>query len=342
MTGTAVGAAQRALGALFAAGEWPTERTWLSTRPDPNPFMTANIALILERCGEAAAPLSDLVDQAHAHLATYRVGHQAYYWPVHDSVAIASAPPLVRRRWVEMSPDADDSCLVQLVRRDAGMDEPLLEDLAFYRADGDRFRLPAFQRSLPGVSGSFLTWFPPRERCHSGKLETVDLAVHANILWYLGTIGRLDVHGAAETVRFVVETVRSGLVVREPFKVSTNYPKPIVLLYLVARAAAWGDIPELLALKAEILAQVDQCPAHSSLERLCRAAARRLCGAPGEDSAGLPTPTGEDAFYIAPLLAWPLQRFAPLEALAAQPATHLRFKSAALEWALYLWLQSQA
>jgi hypothetical protein len=332
--------AEQRLMALFHDDEWSSERTWLRSHADENPFMSANIALIVERCESSAVALTSMAQSARAHLATYREGHQAYHWPVSGGrSAMANAPALWRHRWVEISPDADCTCLVQLARRDSGLDDAILDDLAFYRADDDRFRLPAFQRSLP-AAGSFLTWFPPKQRCHSGKLETVDAGVDANILWYLGTIGRLDARGAAESIRYLAEVVRAGLVLRAPFRVSMYYPKPAVLLYLISRAALWGEVLGLLALKSDLLAQLAECPVRSSLEALCREAAIRLWG--GASRASLPTPTGEDAFYVGPLLAWPLQRFAPLESLAAHPSTHIRFRSEALEWALYLWLQQAA
>ncbi|MFI5208216.1 MAG: hypothetical protein ACHQU8_07730 [Gemmatimonadales bacterium] len=300
--------------------------------------MSANIALILARCGGASATLAGVIESARSHLQAYRVGHQACHWPVEDGrSAMADAPLLWRHRWVEISPDADCTCLVQLARREPGVDDAILDDLAFYRLDGERFSLPVFQRSLPAAAGSFLTWFPPKERCHSGKVETVDAGVDANILWYLGTIGRLDAPGADETARFLEAVVRSELVMSAPFRISMYYPKPAVLLYLISRAAVWGDVPALLALKADLLAQLARCPARSSLERLCRESAIGLWGQRRSESP--PTPTGEDAFYVGPLLAWPLQRFAPLEGVAARSWTQIRFRSEALEWALHLWLQ---
>jgi hypothetical protein len=336
-------AAEQRLAALFQDGEWTSERTWLRRSLDRNPFMSANILLILERCGVTDSALVQCMDLARSALQRYREGHQAYHWPVHGGrSAMANAPLLWRHRRVEISPDADCTCLVQLARRDAGMDEAILEDLAFYRADGERFRLPGFQSALPSAADSFLTWFPPPARCRPGKVETVDAGVDANILWYLGTIGRLDAPGAAETARFLVEIVHEGLVLRAPFRVSMYYPRPAVLLYLISRAATWGGVPTLRALRPLLLAQLAECPARSGLEILCREAALRLWGAASEWRADLPTPTGRDAFYVGPLLAWPLQRCAPLLGVAAHPATHIRFHSEALEWVLSLWIRQAA
>ncbi|MFI5279806.1 MAG: hypothetical protein ACHQU1_04880 [Gemmatimonadales bacterium] len=335
--------AERRLTGLFQHGEWTSERVWLRSHQDRNPFMSANILLILERCGAPGDALQRQMESARARLASYRQGHRAWHWPLREGrSAMANAPMLWRHRWVEISPDADCTCLVQLARREPGMDDAILEDLAFYRADGERFRLPAFQRSLPGAAGSFLTWFPPRERCHSGKIETVDAGVDANILWYLGTTSRLDAEGAAETARFLTETVRTGLVLRAPFRISMYYPKSAVLLFLISRAAVWGEVPALLALKAELLGQLAECPARSPLEMLCRDAAIRLWTGTRASDAPIPTPSGTDAFYVGPLLAWPLQRCAPLLGVAAQRRTHIQFRCEALEWALYLWLQQPA
>jgi hypothetical protein len=120
------------------------------------------------------------------------------------------------------------------------------------------------------------------------------------------------------------------------------YPSPAVLLYLVSRAAVWGDIPALLALKAPVLAQLARCPAGSVLDLLCRESALRLWGGASGYQMDIPTPTGEGAFYVGPLLAWPLQRFAPLQRVATHGSTHIRFRSEALEWALFHWLQQAA
>lgn len=310
-------------------------RAWLRRHQDRNSFVTANIVLILEKAG-VPDDVAAMVDAAKRHLATYREGHRAWHWPLREGrSAMANAPPLWRHRFVEISPDADCTCLVQLARRDAGLDDAILDDLAFYRADGDRFSLPRFQKSLPSAKGSFLTWFPPRERCHSGKIETIDAGADANILWYLASIGRLDTPGAADTLAFLTGVVRSGYVLRRPFRVSMYYPDAAVLLYLIARAAVWGNIAPLLALRPILLAQLEQCPAATALQGLCRAAAIRLLGGPVSD-ADLPRPDGLGALYVGPLLAWPLQRVAALEPLAASPATHIEFRSEALEWALDL------
>jgi hypothetical protein len=331
--------AEARLLALFQDGEWTTDRVWLRRHRDKNPFMSANIVLILERCRMADPALARMIDAAKRQLATYREGHQAFHWPLRQGrSAMADAPPLWRHRWVEISPDADCTCLVQLARRDAGMDDAILEDLAFYRADGERFRLPEFQRSLPAVAGSFLTWFPPRAQCRPGKLETVDAGADANILWYLAATGKLSAPGAAETIAFLVDVVRQSLALRFPFRVSMYYPRPAVLLYLISRAAVWGEIRALLALRDQVLAQLAQCPTPSTLESLCREAALQLWNNPSATHADLPIPTGRGAFYVGPLLAWPLQRFAPLEKMAAQPLAQIDFRCEALEWALYLWL----
>lgn len=298
--------------------------------------MTANILMILERGGRPDPALAPLMDEARRRLAAYRVGHRAFHWPLRQGrSAMADAPPLWRHRFVHLDPDADCTCLVQLARRDPGLDDAIVEDLAFYRADGFRFRLPRFQRTLPAAGGSYLTWFPPRERCRPGKIETVDAGADANILWYLASIGRLDAPGAHETTTFLVQVVRAALTLRAPFRISMYYPRGALLLYLITRAAVWGEIPALLSLKTVLVAQLQQCPATSTIDLLCVEAALRLWGAKGSLFGDLPVPTGKGAFYVGPLLAWPLQRFALLKPLAAARATQIGFRSEALEWALY-------
>jgi hypothetical protein len=168
----------------------------------------------------------------------------------------------------------------------------------------------------------------------------VDAGVDANILWYLGVAQRLEAPGAAETTRFLTEAVSRGLVLREPFRVSLYYPSPAVLLFLISRAASWGGVPALQELRSALLAQLAQCPVRSSLEALCREAAVRMWS--GTPVGARPAPGGDGIFYVGPLLAWPLQRCAPLLPLAARTWTQIRFRCEALEWALTLWLMQTA
>lgn len=328
--------ARKRLVDLFRDQEWVTERVWLFSRLDRNPFMSANILLILEELGDKDTSLAPLRETARRRLASYRVGHRAYHWPVEGRrSAMANAPLFWRHRYLEISPDADCTCLVQLARRDPGLDGAIVADLAYYRADGSRFVLPRYQRALPGAEGSFLSWFPEAERCRPGKIETVDVGVDANVLWYLAAVDRLDTPGAAETVEFVSRAVIDGLLLKAPFRMSLYYPRPAVLLYLVSRAAVMGALEELLALEREIVAQLEACPTPTVMDHLCRAAAMRLWGKHSVPDQ-VPVPDGRGEFYVGPLLAWPLQRAAALEPLAARPSTHIGFRSEALEWALYL------
>lgn len=335
--------AHERLAALFHDGAWTTERRALgTTRRDTNPFMSANIVLILERCGPDHPGLRPLVTEAKARMAAYRAGHRAYYWPLtRGRSRISDAPLLGRLPQLQLSPDADDTCLVQLARRDAGLDDAICADLAHYRADGTRFRLADFQRRL-GAEGSFLTWFPEPERCRPGKLETVDVGVSANILWYLGATGRLATPGVAETIAFVTGAVRRRLVLEAPFRLSLAYPSPVLLLYHISRAAVWGNVTALEVLRSEILEQLRACPVRSAVEGLCRAATARLWNGAGDAAPyPVPAPDGRGAFYVAPFLAWPLQRWAALERLAGHRVTRWDFSCEALEWALYLWLSGE-
>jgi hypothetical protein len=327
---------------LFAAGEWATTRSWIGRRADHNPFISSNILLILERCA-AAAELAGEASAARSRLDAYREGHRYYHWPLTAGRSrLANAPLLGRLRLMELSPDADCTCLAHLARGDLTSAAEVAGDLACYRAQAP-FRLPRFQEWLPAVAGSFLTWFPSRESCRPGKVETVDLGVDCNILWYLAAADRLATPGAAATAAFVAAAVRSGLLLNRPFVLSPYYPIPAVLLYLVTRAAVWGRVEALLALEGEVRALAGRCPAPSVLERLClRAACAMWNGGDDGREGEVPLPDGRGAFYVAPLLAWPLQRWSALESLAAHPASQWRFGSEALEWALVLQLASGA
>jgi hypothetical protein len=302
--------------------------------------MSANIILILEHMGVPPA-LAPLVDAAKSQLASYRSLHRAWHWPVKDGRStMANAPLLWRHRFVEIDADADCTCLVQMARRDPGLDDAIIADLTHYRADGARFRLPGFQRGLTGADGSFLTWFPPTAKCHPGKIETIDAGADANILWYLASIGRLDTPGAAETTAFLAAVLSQGLALADPFRVSIYYPSPAVLLYLISRAAVLGRIGPLLSLRDAAVSQLGRCPATSALDVLCREAAARLWGAGVVGDEYLPAADGRGSFYIGPLLAWPLQRLGPLRPAAENPLTHIRFRSEALECALRMSIEN--
>jgi len=331
--------AQRRLVALFEDGEWITERRMRSPRRDRNSFVSANVLLTLDRCRVTAPDLREAMATARAHLRAYRLGHHAHYWPLRHGRSTIANSPFSRFRFMQLSPDADSTSISHLALPDPAAVAPILDDLAFYRARAP-FRLPAYQAGLPGVSGSFLTWFPDRAACRQGKLETVDVGVDAHALWFLASASAGDAEGAAETLAFVSEVIRRGLILTHPFRVAPNYASPAVVLYLIARAAVWGGIPGLLDLRGACVAQLDRCPARSALERLCLAAARRLWGAPPGPGDQAITPDGRGTFYIAPMLSWPLQRWAALEGLAAHPATQVTFSSEAFEWALWLWLRT--
>jgi hypothetical protein len=325
------------LAALFADGEWPTERVLRRRAADRNPFMSANVALILERCGTLPEVLARQMAAARTRMTAHMDRHLVYHWPLEDGISrMSDAPFIGRLPFMQLSPDADCTSLVHLARHDTAHLDAVLDELVFYRALGPRFRLPAFQASLPGAAHSFLTWFPPRERCTDGKLETVDLGADCNILWYLAAHDRLGVPGAAQTLAFVTACVKEELILRQPFRVSPYYPSPAVQLFLLARTAVWGKVEPLRALTPELQRLIGGCPVRSTMDVLCRAAAAKLLGASG--SYAIAVPDGHGAFYAGPLLMWPLQRWAALEPLAAAPRTHWAFRGEALEWALYCWL----
>ncbi|HQV31220.1 MAG TPA: hypothetical protein PKV71_05055, partial [Calditrichia bacterium] len=330
---------------LFAEDHWPTTRRLVATREDPQPFVTANILAILRRTSLPGDIFDNLMKRTRPFLAGFQAGHRVYHWPLRNGVsAMANSRLWGRIPALRLSPDADNTCLQQLALREEKWYPAILEDLKYFRATSPPFRLPAIQAGFPRVEGSFLTWFPPMEQCRDPKLETVDLGVNANILWFLGETGQMETRGAAQTAALVRELTEEGFYRREPFLASPYYPLPAVLVYLLSRAIRWGNLRELEDLGPVLMRHAADIRPNSGFEWLCLANSAALwqseaLAATWLDNA-LAHPRMLSPFYVAPL-AFPLaQRFTPFKAIAQSPLTHLKFESEALFWAMLFWQQS--
>lgn len=329
----------------FDGSEWITLRRYLRVHRDRNPFVSANILAILNHCRITDSRLPRMIEAARAGLRQYQREHLVYHWPLRrDGLSMmADAPILGRLPALALSPDADCTCVQQVALRQTEYLPAIFGELAFYRLDHQRFRLPRCQRMLPDATGTYLTWFPPRDRCRQGKIETVDLGVDANILWFLGEFGRLDAPGAKETMNLIGNALESDLLLRAPFSVSHYYANPAMLLYLISRALVWGKISALQACRQRILQLARRIPAVRVEEKVLMQAV----GCFWKD-AELMQPSVSAAevieshlpvFYIMPLLSPFMQRFAPLEGLARRPLFQMQFCSPALLVAIFLWVE---
>ncbi len=333
----------RCLNESFSEGEWPSYRFLRRNVRDWNPFFSANIVGILDRCRIQDRQLQENMGIAREKIKQYRTGHLTYFWPFSNGLSVIPNAPLFGRLSVAaLSPDADDTCLSQIALREKTVLDRVVEELVFYRNDGSRFRLPKFQHHLPSTENTFLTFFPPREHCHPGTLETIDVGTDANILWLLGSSGLFSVPGVRETIHFIREVLNTDLIFTETYKASQYYPYPLVILYLVSRAVRWGEIHDLDSMKDRILFLTSQMPVRSAWDHLLSASIGMYWRSPSFARPHLealecmefqPGP-----FFTFSYLTWLAIRIPVFEALARNLRTHFKFKCQALQLAMLLWL----
>jgi len=333
----------RFLNESFSEGEWPSCRFLRRNVRDRNAFFTANILGILDRCRIQDRRLLENMGFAKEKIKRYRRGHLTYFWPFSNGFSmIPNAPLLGRLRVAALSPDADDTCLSQIALREKAVVDRVVDELIFYRNDGSRFQLPKFQRDLPAAENTFLTFFPPREHCRPGTLETIDAGTDANILWLLGSFGLLSAPGARETINFIREVLSTDLIFTDTYKVSQYYPYPLVILYLVSRAVRWGGIHSLDTMKDRILFLTRRIPSRSAWDHL-------LCASIGMywRSSSFARPHVEALeriglepapFFTFSYLTWLAIRIPAFEVLARNLRTHFKFKCQALQMAMFLWM----
>lgn len=340
------------LSVCFGGGEWRTvRRLWGTEAHDETGFVTANILSILRRCEVQTDALRACTDAAKAHLPLYQQGHKTYHWRLRNGYSLPSGTLWGRWKFFALSPDADNCALQQLALQQSEHTDILCRDLEFYRIDGKNFVLPHCQQALEklGASGTFLTWFPEPERLYSHKPETIDIGVQSNVLWYLAETDRLDTGGATETIEFIRRVVETELILTEPFLVSHYYPYPAVLLYLISRAAVWGDIAEMKSLRESVLKLERQVEAATQIDELCllsvgvmwedESLIKKYQPALNESESGESNkPPG--AFYAASValpFALRFPKWKALEKFAANPVSHYTFESEAMNLALRLW-----
>ncbi|MDX2128212.1 MAG: hypothetical protein SFU91_04170 [Chloroherpetonaceae bacterium] len=326
--------------------EWDTERVYLNRVPDLNGFMPANILLVLQHCFIQNQALNDHIEKAKHRLLAYRKGHLAYYWPFNDGRStIPNAPTLSKFEFLTLSPDADDTTVQQLVLHETQFFEPILNELAFYRCDEINFIPPNPQRILGNWNGAYLAWFPERERCSLGKIETLDLGVSANILWFLSRFGFTNHEGAQETAGWIKHILKNEFILSHPFFLTRYYPVPLLQLYILARAVDLGQLvkagffsDEDIEMMKRLFKKMVPRSRYESLLTLATAIhlndretfskLRHILQSPILDSG---------IYFAAPLVPIVTYQNPIFAFLAKQPFMRFRFESIALSAAIHLW-----
>jgi hypothetical protein len=252
--------------------EFSTTRRYLRRVPDRNPFISATILLLLEQCKNVPESFAPQLAAVKAQIANYQKDHLTFHWPlVNGEARLANAPFLSRFSFLSLSADADCSVLQIMALNQSEHVNALCKELTYYRADEGNFSLVSYQKIIPNWQGSFLTWFPKKSK--KRKVESIDLAVNANILWFLSHFKKLGSAGALESLNSILATLKTNLIIEKPYYLSPYYPKPLLILYMISRAADFGNIAQLLEAKAPILRLRAKCQeAKNSLEALLHSA----------------------------------------------------------------------
>ena len=329
---------------LFTGSQWEAPLTYnsLKKKHSTDACTNSNIIAILKKCDITNDLLNQHINTAIENSSIYKKGDLYNFEPLKDGEPTFLNSKILGR-FVDISPDADDNCLVQIVIEDSEGIDSLIENLIFYRLDNRKFSLMKNQRDkLSGTDNTFLTWFPRKEKCHDLKLETIDIAVNANILWFLGKTGNLSIPGAEETIKLIANTVNSEIILRDPFVVSPYYPFPAIILYKISRGIVFGKIDELYGLKDKILAQNDACEIKSTLDALCVTSTNVLWGRhdPAQNGFGnlaLRQMTA-DVVFVAHFF---LGRSPLSFDLSRKSVFQLKYRCEALQWAMLLWIRQQ-
>ena len=283
------------------------------------------------------------IQKSKVVLKKYQQGHLAYHWPlINGKSRITNSPFLSRWDFFALSPDADCSCLVQMATQNNQIIENIVDALSFYRADNKNFRLPGFQKEIAGTENTFLTWFPPKESCRGDKLETIDIAVDCNILWFLSEHGKLTIPGAGETINFIKRALSDNIILNKAFEISPYYPFPLVILYHISRAIHWGKLTDLYDAGKRIISLANKISPGSSLDNLLLAAIGCYFKNPKLIKKNLDQffkrPLADGTLFVSPLLFPLAQHFRPVLWLAKSGLTHIKFNSESFMWAVLLWI----
>ncbi len=332
---------------LWTSGEFVSYRHYLRRKKDHNPFVSANIISVLEKCTFINSRLYRNIELTKQHLKNYQIGHRTYMWPLHNSSSrIGNAFLLNKFKFLHLSPDADCSCMQQIILQENENIDKIIQDLTFFRNDNINFRLPEFQQTLPATGNTFLTWFPPRDLCKRKKMESIDIVVQANILWFLGKYRGLKIHGVKETINYIKTILETDLLLKFPFKISPYYPYPIAILYYISRAIHWGDIESMQTCKTNIINLARNLQPKTTLDHLYLAAIGKFW----QDNEmvevhldfiqkkGL---TGADPIFVAPFILPVVQDLPFIYGIAKKPMSLIKFSSEAFQLALLLWLHQK-
>ncbi|GEM_PF-1462500 len=327
-------------------GLWQSDRTIFKKKSDIQPFISSNILAILNHCQIDDQRLKFAIAETEMAIQKFQNGHLTYHWPlVGNEARIANSPILKRLKFLSISPDADCSCLQQIVLNEEQNIKKLIDELIYYRLDNKKYILPRFQKELPCTEGSFLTWFPPKEAEENYKIETIDIVVDSNILWFLGKMGQLNIPGTHETIQFIRKILNTELIITKPLILSPYYPFSAGILYYLSRAIHWGNIIELMDYKRRIIELARKVKPENDLDRLFLASVGNYCKEKSLITQNWPLEDvnrSADPIYIGSLIMPIALRFSVFSKFMNYRIFNIEFSSQAFQYALTLWLSQTA
>ncbi len=331
------------LNLLFHNGEFDSNRVFMRKLRERTSFFTANIIAILNKCYLHDSQLIKNIKESKLELKKYQQGHFAYHWPLKNGKSIISNSLLLGQiNFLALCPDADCTCVVQIALQNSLIIDDIIDELTYYRADRKNFILPGFQKDIPETQNTFLTWFPPKEGNQRSKMETIDVTVDSNILWFLGEHEKLDIPGAMETIEFIKKVLSEDLILTKTFEISPYYPYPLVILFHLSRAIHWGKLSDLYSAESKIISLTKQVMPKSSFDHLLIASIGYFFKNSELIKSNLPEVLKrgihESPIYVSPLLFPVVQHFNGGIGLAKYGFTHIKFSSESFQWAILLWL----
>lgn len=330
------------LNTLREAELWQSHRSLCRVKPDTQPFISSNILAILNHCQIDDQRLKSAITQTEVAIQKFQKGHLTYHWPlVGNEARIANSPILKRLKFLSISPDADCSCLQQIVLNEEQNIKKLVDELMYYRLDNKKYILPRFQKELPCTEGSFLTWFPPKEVDKYLQVETIDIVVDSNILWFLGKTGQLNVPGANKTIQFIHKILNTELIITKPLILSPYYPFSAGILYYLSRAIHWGNIIELMDCKKRVIELAYKVKPENNLDRLFLASVGNYWKEKSLITQNWPFENvngSADPIYVGSLIMPMALRFSIFSKFMNFRIFNIEFSSMGFHYALMLWL----
>ncbi|KAB7732574.1 hypothetical protein F5984_01045 [Rudanella paleaurantiibacter] len=325
----------------FSPGLFPSYRIqpqWLNyRRADNNVFLTACTLFTLQGIRHRLAPdAARLVDEigeraarAYPHFRN-KDGLDTYnFWPTRPSRHFSNGRLLHRFDHFRIPDDIDDTALVFLTQPPAPETLIWLKEKLSQHANGTRHRI---RNTFPEYRHlrAYSTWF--------GKKMPIDFDVCAlsNLLYLIFRHKLPRNEHDTDSLTLLVQMVRSGQYVSQPFRCAPHYARTPLILYHIGRLLAMFHPPELVAVQPQLVADARAQLAQVThpMDRVILSTTLRRLGEnpPPLDLTHIEQSFETFHFFIAGMLT--AYEHPLLNRLATSPFVHMRWVCEAHCWAL--------